>query len=62
MSNTCSHKLKSKAIFYQIIVFDSVIPVIIIHITQDLVVRDIFEEEIEKSNNTATNRVAGREQ
>ena len=33
-------------IFY--IVFDSVIPIIIIHAAQDLVVRDIFEEEIEK--------------
>ncbi len=40
-------------IFY--IVFDSVIPVIIIHIGQDLALRDIFEEEIEKINNTATN-------
>ena len=40
-------------IFY--IVFDSVIPVIIIHIVQDLALRDIFEEEIEKINNTATN-------
>lgn len=33
-------------IFY--IVFDSVIPVIIFHIVQDLVVRDILEEEIEE--------------
>jgi len=33
-------------IFY--IVFDSVIPVIIIHITQDLTVRDMLEEEMEK--------------
>ena len=41
-------------IFY--IVFDSVIPVIIIHIVQDLALRDIFEEEIEKINNTATNK------
>ncbi len=39
-------------IFY--IVFDSVIPVIIIHIAQDLVVRDILVEEIDKEN-TATN-------
>ena len=41
-------------IFY--IVFDSVIPVIIIHIAQDLVVRDILEEEFDKKN-TATNNV-----
>ncbi len=41
-------------IFY--IVFDSVIPVIIIHIAQDLVLRDILEEEIDKKN-TATNNV-----
>jgi hypothetical protein len=40
-------------IFY--IVFDSVIPVIIVHIAQDLVMRDILEEEIDKKNNTATN-------
>jgi membrane protease YdiL (CAAX protease family) len=42
-------------IFY--IVFDSVIPIIIAHIAQDLVVRDIFEEEIEKSSNATTNIV-----
>jgi CAAX protease family protein len=35
-------------IFY--IVFDSVMPVIIIHIAQDLVLRDILEEEIEEIN------------
>jgi len=34
-------------IFY--IVFDSVFPIIIIHITQDLVVRDLLDEEIENN-------------
>lgn len=40
-------------IFY--IVFDSVIPIIIAHIAQDLVVRDIFEEKIKNSSNPGTN-------
>lgn len=36
------------------IVFDSVFPIIILHIALDLVIRDILDEEIEKTNNTAT--------
>lgn len=39
-------------IFY--LVFDSVLPVIIIHVTQDLVIRDILDDEDETTNTTST--------